>query len=94
VERVASDNLVGAAFPHVTARATDNMPALQLRDGTLCKDAMVARVLEPRGLTRAEARPAASYEPGDIVAFRKSEKGRPRAGIGSRVEGVDAETGP
>lgn len=30
VERVASDNLVIAAFPHVTARATDDMPAPQL----------------------------------------------------------------
>lgn len=54
---------------------------------------MVACVLEPRGLTRAEARLTASYQPGDIVAFRKSEKGRPRAGIGYRVEAVDAERG-
>ncbi len=54
---------------------------------------MVATVLEPRGLSRAEARLAASYQPGDIVAFRKSEKGRPRAGIGYRVEAVDAEAG-
>ena len=31
--------------------------------------------------------------PGDIVAFRKSEKGRPRAGIGYRVEAVESERG-
>lgn len=30
VERVATDNLVIAAFPHVTARATDDLPAPQL----------------------------------------------------------------
>ncbi len=30
VKRVASDNLVIAAFPHVTTRATDDMPAPQL----------------------------------------------------------------
>lgn len=72
---------------------TDAIRAALIRNGTLGEDAMVARVLEPRGLTRAEARLAASYQPGDIVAFRKSEKGRPRAGIGYRVEAVDAECG-
>lgn len=72
---------------------TDAIRAALIRNGTLGEDAMVARVLEPRGLTRAEARLATSYQPGDIVAFRKSEKGRPRAGIGHRVEAVDAERG-
>lgn len=72
---------------------TDAIRAALIRNGTLGEDAMVATVLEPRGLTRAEARLAASYQPGDIVAFRKSEKGRPRAGIGYRVEAVDAERG-
>jgi hypothetical protein len=72
---------------------TDAIRAALIRNGTLGEDAMVATILEPRGLTRAEARLAASYQPGDIVAFRKSEKGRPRAGIGYRVEAVDAEAG-
>jgi len=36
---------------------------------------------------------ATSYRPGDIVVFRKAEKGRPRAGIGHRVEAVDPATG-
>jgi hypothetical protein len=72
---------------------TDAIRAALIRNGTPGEDAMVARVLEPRGLTRAEARLAASYQPGDIVAFRKSEKGRLRAGIGHRMEAVDAESG-
>ncbi|MET4898979.1 AAA family ATPase [Sphingomonadaceae bacterium jetA1] len=72
---------------------TDAIRAALITDGTLGEDAMVARVLEPRGLTRTEARLATSYQPSDIVAFRKSEKGRPRAGIGYRVESVDAESG-
>ncbi|WP_183129180.1 ATP-dependent RecD-like DNA helicase [Sphingomonas sp. PP-F2F-G114-C0414] len=71
----------------------DAIRAALVRDGTLGEDAMVATVLESRGLTRAEAKRAASYQPGDIVAFRKSEKGRPRAGIGYRVEAVEAERG-
>lgn len=55
---------------------------------------MVATVLEPVGLTRVEARSAASYEPGQIVTFRKgSGKGQPRLGIGYRVDAVNAEAG-
>lgn len=54
---------------------------------------MVAAVLESRDLTRPQARLATSYRPGDIVTFRKSEKGHPRAGIGHRVEAVDPATG-
>jgi ATP-dependent exoDNAse (exonuclease V) alpha subunit len=72
---------------------TDAIRAALVRDGTLGEDAMVATVLEPRDLTRPQARLATSYRPGDIVTFRKSEKGRPRAGIGHRVEAVDAATG-
>lgn len=72
---------------------TDAIRAALIRDGTLGDDALVATVLEARGLTRAEAREARSYQPGDIVTFRRSEKGRPRAGIGHRVEAVDAATG-
>lgn len=72
---------------------TDAIRAALITDGTLGKDAMVATILEPRGLTRTEARLASSYQPGDIVAFRKSEKGRPRAGISYRVEAVDADAG-
>ena len=72
---------------------TDAIRAALVTDGTLGKDAMVASVLESRDLTRPQARLATSYRPGDIVVFRKSEKGRPRAGIGHRVEAVDAATG-
>lgn len=54
---------------------------------------MVAPVLESRDLTRPQARLATSYRPGDIVVFRKAERGRPRAGIGHRVEPVDTATG-
>ena len=54
---------------------------------------MTATVLEPRGLARADAAQARNYQPGDIVILRKGEKGRPRPGIGYRVEAVDAETG-
>lgn len=54
---------------------------------------MVATVLESRDLTWPQARLATSYRPGDIVVFRKSEKGRPRAGVGHRVESVDTATG-
>ncbi|MHA6720205.1 hypothetical protein ACX40Y_12225 [Sphingomonas sp. RS6] len=55
---------------------------------------MVATVLEPVGLTRAEARNAGSYQPGQIVTFRKGAgKGQPRPGIGYRVDSVDADAG-
>lgn len=72
---------------------TDAIRAALIRDGTLGDEALIATVLEPRGLTRAEAREARSYQPGDLVTFRKSEKGRPRAGVGHRVEAVDVATG-
>ena len=62
-------------------------------DGTLGEDALVAAVLESRGLTRAQARQAESYQSGDLVTFRQSEKGRPRAGKGYRVDAVDTTTG-
>lgn len=46
------------------------------------------------GLTRAEARNAASYESGQIVTFPKgSGKGQPCPGIGYRVDAVDGEAG-
>lgn len=72
---------------------TDAIRAALVTDGTLGQDAMVATVLESRDLTRPQARLATSYRPGDIVVFRKAEKGRPRAGIGHRVEAVDPATG-
>ena len=72
---------------------TDAIRAALAADGTLGEDAMVASVLESRDFTRPQARLATSYRPGDIVVFRKTEKGRPRAGIGHRVEAVDAATG-
>lgn len=72
---------------------TDAIRAALVTDGTLGKDAAVASVLKSRDLTRPQARLATSYRPNDIVTFRKSEKGRPRAGIGLRVEAVDAATG-
>lgn len=50
-------------------------------------------MLEPCGFTRAEAGQAASYQRGQIVTFRKGAKGKPRPGIGYRVDQVDAETG-
>ncbi|MEG3125144.1 hypothetical protein [Sphingomonas sp. GB1N7] len=52
-----------------------------LREGQLGDEAMVATVLEPHSLTRAEATQARSYTPGDIVMFRKGAKGKPRPGV-------------
>jgi hypothetical protein len=72
---------------------TDAIRAALFRNGTLGGEAIVATVPEPRELTRAEARVATSYQPGDIVAFRKSEKGRSRAGVGPRWKVADAERG-
>lgn len=72
---------------------TDAIRAALVTDGTLGEDAMVATVLESRDLTRPQARLATSYRPGDIVTFRKAERGRPRAGVGHRVEAVDTATG-
>lgn len=72
---------------------TDAIRLALRHDGTLGEDALVATVLESRGLTRAEAKRADSYQPGDIVTFRKSEKGKPRPGKGYRVDAVNTQTG-
>jgi ATP-dependent exoDNAse (exonuclease V) alpha subunit len=75
-------------------RLTDSIRLALVRDGTLGEQAILASVLEPVGLTRAEARNAASYQRGQIVTFRKgSGKGQPRPGIGYRVDTVDGEAG-
>lgn len=75
-------------------RLTDSIRLALVRDGTLGEQAMVAAVLEPVGLTRAEARNAASYQQGQIVTFRKgSGTGQPRPGIGYRVDAVNGEAG-
>jgi len=74
-------------------RLTDAIRAALVTDGTLGDQAVTATVLEPRGLSRAEAKRAISYTPGDIVTFRKGDKGKPRPGIGYRIDGVDAQTG-
>lgn len=74
-------------------RLTDAIRAALVRDGTLGDEAVTATVLEPRGLSRAEAKRATSYTPGDIVTFRNGAKGKPRPGIGYRIEAVDAEAG-
>jgi conjugative relaxase-like TrwC/TraI family protein len=72
---------------------TDAIRLALRQDGTLGEDALVAAVLEPRGFTLAEAKRADSYQPDDIVIFRKSEKGKPRPGKGYRVDAVDTQTG-
>ncbi len=72
---------------------TDAIRAALVTDGTLGREAMIATVLESRDLTQSQARRAASYRPGDIVTFRKSDRGRPRAGVGHRVEAIDTATG-
>lgn len=74
-------------------RLTDAIRAALVRDGTLGDEAVTATVLEPRGLSRAEAKRATSYTPGDVVTFRKGAKGKPRPGIDYRIEAVDAEAG-
>lgn len=74
-------------------RLTDAIRLALVRDGTLGDEAVTATVLEPRGLTRAEAKRATSYTPGDIVTFRKGAKGKPRPGTGYRIDSVDAQTG-
>jgi len=74
-------------------RLTDAIRAVLIHDGTLHKEAVAATVLEPVGLTRTEAGRAASYQPGQIVTFRKGAKGQPRPGVGYRVEQVDADAG-
>ena len=75
------------------AALTDAIRAAIIRDRQLCDEALIATVLELCGLTRAEAGQAASYQPGQIVTFRKGAKGQPRPGIGYRVEAVDADAG-
>ncbi len=74
-------------------RLTDAIRSALVTDGTLGDEALTATVLEPRGLSRAEAKRATSYTPGDIITFRKGAKGKPRPGIGYRIEAVDAEAG-
>ena len=74
-------------------RLTDAIRAALVRDGTLGDDALVATVLEPCGFTRAEAQRAASYQPGQVVTFRKGGRGKPRPGIGYRVDQVDDDAG-
>ncbi|MDM7955927.1 MobF family relaxase [Blastomonas sp.] len=75
-------------------RLTASIRFALVRDGTLGEQAMIAKVLEPVGFTRAEARNAASYQPGQIVTFRKGAgKGQPRPGIGYKVDAVDADAG-
>ena len=72
---------------------TDAIRAALIRDRQLGDDALVATVLEPCGLTRAEAGQATSYAPGQIVTFRKGGRGKPRPGIGYHVDQVDADRG-
>ncbi len=75
-------------------RLTDAIRAALVRDGTLGADAVVATVLEPRGLSRAEAGVAASYVPGSVVTFRQGNRdARLSRGRAYRVEAIDAETG-
>lgn len=51
-------------------------------------------MLEARSLSGAEARDTASYEPGDIVTFRRGNRGeRLKKDVGYRVAEVDAEAG-
>ena len=83
VERVASDNLVFAAFSHVTARATDDMPAPQLHthgvafnmtqgpDGTW-------RSIESRDLYRLQKELGGIYDHA-LAAAIVAGRGRPAA---------------
>ncbi|MEH3101099.1 hypothetical protein [Sphingomonas adhaesiva] len=71
---------------------TDAIRAALVTKGTLGDEAIVT-VLESRDFTRPQGRLVTSYRPGDIFVFRKAQKGRPRAGVGHRVEAVDAATG-
>ena len=73
---------------------TDAIRAALVEDGTLGMASITMPVLEPLGLTRAEAARAASYHPGQIVRFRKGNpEQRLRQGIGYQVEHIDAEAG-
>jgi ATP-dependent exoDNAse (exonuclease V) alpha subunit len=76
------------------ARLTDAIRAALVRDGTLGQDAVVASVLEPCGLSRAEAAHAASYAPGSVVTFRQGNRdARISRGRAYRVDADDAEAG-
>ena len=73
---------------------TDAIRHELLRDGTLGDDALVASVLEPCGLTRAEAATAASYAPGQVVTFRSGSRAeRLSRGRAYRVQSIDADKG-
>ena len=72
---------------------TDAIRKELVKDGTLGSETIIASVLEPRGLTRAQAASAASYTVGDTVTFRGSGKGQLRRGVGYRIEDVDVEAG-
>ncbi len=74
-------------------RLTDAIRAELVADGTLGNAAVTATVLESRGLSRAEAKRATRYTPGDIVTFRDAAKGKPRPGVGYRIDSVDAQAG-
>ena len=75
-------------------RLTGPIRAKLLSGGRLGDDAVTARVLEPRGLRRADTAQARSYQPGDVVAFRKGARHEGiRRHILYRVEDVDAPAG-
>jgi len=75
-------------------RLTDAIRFALLNDGTLGQDAVVATVLEPCGLSKAEAGSAASYVPGSVVTFRQGNRdARLSRGRAYRVESIDAEAG-
>ena len=74
-------------------RLTNAIRAELVADGTLGAEAITATVLESRGLSRTEAKRATSYTPGDIVTFREAAKGKPRPGVGYRIDSVDAQNG-
>lgn len=75
-------------------RLTDAIRLALLKDGTLGQDAVVATVLEPCGLSKAEAGSAASYFPGSVVTFRQGNRdARLSRGRAYRVDAVDAEAG-
>ncbi|MCM0033948.1 MobF family relaxase [Sandarakinorhabdus limnophila] len=59
--------------------------------GQLTGDAATMRMLESKGLTRAEARDARSYEIGDVVSFARDYADRGgSANLHSRLSGVSA----
>ncbi|MDF8334787.1 ATP-dependent DNA helicase [Novosphingobium cyanobacteriorum] len=62
--------------------------------GELSADAVRFTALEPKGLTRAEAREAASYAVGDVVRFNRDYAGRSVSrGEALRISAVDPERG-